>query len=48
MIRDRMAQQVVDDLGSDELDRWARRMANRSWDPYTLVDRIFERSGLRQ
>ena len=47
MIRDRVAERVVADLGSEELDRWARRMANREVDPYTLVDRIFERSGSR-
>ena len=45
MIRDRMAQQVVDEMDSEDLDRWAQRMANREVDPYTLVDRIFERSG---
>ena len=47
MIRDRVAERVVDGLGPDELDRWARQMANREVDPYTLVDRIFERSGSR-
>lgn len=47
MIRDRVAERVVDDLGSEELDRWARQMANREVDPYTLLDRIFERSGSR-
>lgn len=47
MIRDRVAERVVDDLGPEELDRWARQMANREVDPYTLVDRIFERSGSR-
>ncbi len=48
MIRDRMAQQVVDEMGPEDLDRWAQRMANREVDPYTLVDRIFERSGLKK
>ena len=47
MIRDRVAERVVDDLGPEDLDRWARQMANREVDPYTLVDRIFERSGSR-
>ena len=47
LIRDRVAERVVDDLGPEELDRWARQMANREVDPYTLVDRIFERSGSR-
>ena len=47
MIRDRVAERVVDGLGPEELDRWARQMANREVDPYTLVDRIFERSGSR-
>lgn len=47
MIRDRVAERVMDDLEPEELDRWARQMANREVDPYTLVDRIFERSGSR-
>ena len=48
IIRDRVAERVVADLGPQELDRWARQMANREVDPYTLVDRIFKRSGSRR
>ena len=48
MIRDRMAQQVANKMGSKELDRWARQMANREVDPYTLVDRIFDGAGLKK
>ena len=43
MIRDRVAEPLVDDLAPEELDRWARQMADREADPYTLVDLTFER-----
>ena len=45
LIRDRLAERILEQISREELDRHAEKLANRETDPYTLVDQLLEQSG---